>query len=133
VKLSGASVVPTTLGIAIAAIAASIVAALVAGTVIAATAPDRTEIQAAALDEIGIPGEVLALPGAQAVADDLTDRVTERVVAEARPGIASGVLAGAFAGTLTAAVTAGAVAARSSRTGRMLEPSSIASSDRRRR
>jgi len=92
--------------ITIAAITASIVAVLVAGVVIARTAPDRAELQAAALDEAGIPDELLAIPGVRAIADDLTDRITDRVAADARPSIGAGVVAGAIAGTVAAVLAA---------------------------
>lgn len=97
--------------ITLAAIAASTVAVLVAGAVIARTAPDRAELQAAALDEAGIPDELLAIPGVRAIADDLTDRITARIIDEARPSITTGVLVGAAAGIAIAGLIPIAIAA----------------------
>jgi hypothetical protein len=89
-----------------AAFISAVVAVSAALITISVTGPSDRELQRAAADELGIPGFLLDVPGAQALADDVTDRVTHRVIDESRPSIATGLTIGGLTGAASAVISA---------------------------
>ena len=99
---------------------------------ISVTRPSDRELQRAAADEVGLPGFLLDVPGAQAVADDITDRVTHRVIDESRPSIAMGLTVGGLTGAAAAVTSAIAlVGLCSHREGRSVAPDNESDGNRR--
>lgn len=112
--MRGASLV---VGIAVVAFLSAIAATTAALVTIELTRPSDRELQQAAADELGVPAVVLEVPGAQAVADDLTQRVAHRVIDEARPSVATGLTVGTLTGAATALIFAAALVRLSRRPG----------------
>jgi hypothetical protein len=92
--------------VAAAAFISAVVAVSAALITISVTGPSDRELQRAAADELGLPGFVLDVPGAQALADDITNRVTDRVIDESRPSIAMGLTVGGLTGAASAVISA---------------------------
>lgn len=92
--------------VAAAAFISAVVAVSAALITISVTRPSDRELQRAAVDELGLPGFLLDVPGAQALADDITDRVTNRVIDESRPSIVTGLTVGGLTGAASAVISA---------------------------
>jgi len=92
--------------VAATAFISAVVAVSAALITISVTRPSDRELQRAVADELGLPGFLLDVPGAQSLTDDITDRVTHRVLDESRPSIATGLTVGGLTGAASAAISA---------------------------
>lgn len=92
--------------VAAAAFISAVVAVSAALITISVTRPSDRELQRAAVDELGLPGFLLDLPGAQVLVDEITDSVSHRVIEESRPSIATGLTVGGLTGAVSAVIAA---------------------------
>lgn len=85
-------------------LAGLVIGLAVAFFVISATRPSNDELQAAALDEMGLSSDLASSRLIGPILDQMTDKIGDRMVAETR----SSVIAGVLAGVVAAAGVAGA-------------------------